>query len=227
MPTPRRHLTTFDVPRVRCYSVAEEVYSYLAIEIPEPIFILPNRDGQTDCIFMGMNLLSSCPTEVPVLCLTNSSLKDQQVLVAQILLKWHLLVSASSERHAGISKWPLNDQVEVHVCGGYLSVLPFLEEISCCSYSFTTVNWASVLEATNLVRGDGIRSAPWEILSADGVASAEYEPLSKLWADALNTSHLKGVSLRQRSIKAQAELVSQLNVIRVLNWASSDFTLAC
>lgn len=96
-------MTTFGVPRVRCYSVAE-VYSYLAIEIPEPIFILPNRDGQTDCIFMGMNLLSSCPTEVPVLCLTNCSSKDQQVLVAQILLKWHLLVSASSERHAGISK---------------------------------------------------------------------------------------------------------------------------
>lgn len=109
------------MPCVICYSVTSEVYSYLAVEIPEPSHILPKtfRDGQTDCINVGMNLLSNCPMEVIALpCLTSSYLKDQQVLVAQILLKWHLLVSAYNEKHAGISKLPLNDQVEVCVCGG-------------------------------------------------------------------------------------------------------------
>lgn len=78
-----------------------------------------------DCVHMGMNLLSNCPVEVIVLpCLTNSYLKDQQVSVAHILLKWHLLVSAYNERHAGISKLRSNDQVEVSVRGGIHQCCP-------------------------------------------------------------------------------------------------------
>ena len=210
------------MPCVICYSVTWEVYSYLTIEIPEPTHILPKafKDGQTDCVHMGMNLLSSCPLEVIALpCLTNSYLKDQQALVAQILLKWHLLVSACNERHAGISRLPSNDRVGGTCVSGYSSVLPILEEISvwwgkgvfaAAHILLLQVSWASVLEATLLERGDGIQNAPWEILSVDGVASTECELLSKLWADVLNRLHLKDISLRQRSSKTHAELVSQL-----------------
>lgn len=65
-----------------CYTW--EVYSYfsIAIEIPELTHIMPKtlRDGQTDCVHLGINLPSRCPVEVIVLpCLTSSSyLKDQQ-----------------------------------------------------------------------------------------------------------------------------------------------------
>ena len=70
------------MPCVICCSVTQEVYSYPAIEIPEPTLTLPKtfRGGQRDCVHMGMNLLSHCPVEVMVLpCFTNSYLKDQQV----------------------------------------------------------------------------------------------------------------------------------------------------
>lgn len=73
-------------------------------------------------------LRDNCPIEVIVLpCLTSSSyLKDQQVWVAQILVKWHLLVSAYNERHVFHYHEIISGGTRV---GRYSLVLPILEEI--------------------------------------------------------------------------------------------------
>lgn len=123
-----------------------------------------------------------------------------------------------------ISKLTSNDQVEV-------AVLPIVGEIGVwrgqfqvfpshlsgewslhsCSYSLpTSQSSVSVRGDCLMDRGDRIRSAPCEILSADDVASTGWEVLSQLQGDVLSRSHVKNISLRQRSSAAHAELVSQL-----------------
>lgn len=123
-----------------------------------------------------------------------------------------------------ISKLTSNDQVEV-------AVLPVVGEIGVwqgqfqvfpshlsgewslhsCSYSLpTSQSSVSVRGDCLMDRGDRIQSAPCEILSADDVASTGWEVLSQLQGDVLSRSHVKNISLRQRSSAAHAELVSQL-----------------